>query len=274
MTQPTLADAIAALGGIAPLRYAGSWDNVGLLVQGADLRAPLGRALLTIDLNRRVLEEALEHGAQLVIAYHPVIFKGHKRLTDAHPEQSVLLDLIRAGISVYSPHTALDAAPGGVCDWLIDGLGALASRAPVEEVRDLAPELAGTVGAGRVGELVEPVSLDVLVERLKVHLGLPQVRVAAAAAHADGAPIRRLAVCPGAGGSLFEKLRGPELFVTGEMRHHDVLARVARGESVILTDHTNTERGYLAVLAERLGAALAGADFVVSERDRDPLVIR
>jgi len=273
MTLPTLTGVTDALKTLAPLSYAGSWDNVGLLIQGSRLDAPVSRVLLCIDLSRPVLEEALDVGASLIVAYHPTIFRGYKRLTDAHPEQSVILDLVRAGVSVFSPHTALDAAPGGVCDWLIEGLGALASRAPIEEVKGLPEPLAGQVGAGRAGELVEAATLDALVARLKSHLGLPQVRIAAARDHAAGALIRRVAVCPGAGGSLFEKLRGPELFVTGEMRHHDVLARVARGESVILTDHTNTERGYLPVLGERLREALPELQSVISEVDRDPLVI-
>ena len=65
-----------------------------------------------------------------------------------------------------------------------------------------------------------------------------------------------------------------DLLVTGEMRHHDVLARVASGTSVILTDHSHSERGYLPVLAARLAEALAsGVEVRVSEVDADPLRI-
>ena len=56
------------------------------------------------------------------------------------------------------------------------------------------------------------------------------------------------------------------------MRHHDILNRVANGTSVILTDHTNTERGYLPILAERLRASLS-VNILLSTVDTDPLVI-
>ena len=118
--------------------------------------------------------------------------------------------------------------------------------------------------------------LSVAVDRIKDHLGLTHVRVAASPRHAEpGAMIREVAVCPGAGGSLFADLRGPDLFLTGEMRHHDVLAKVASGASVVVCDHTNTERGFMPRFASRLKAQLGnGARVLVSTVDRDPLEIR
>jgi putative NIF3 family GTP cyclohydrolase 1 type 2 len=82
-----------------------------------------------------------------------------------------------------------------------------------------------------------------------------------------------VAVCPGAGGSVFEQVDEVDLLVTGEMRHHDVLSRASQGTSVILTDHTNSERGFLASLAKRLTDACLGLEVSVSKVDRDPLQI-
>ena len=93
--------------------------------------------------------------------------------------------------------------------------------------------------------------------------------LAAAPAHTQH-PVSTVAVCPGAGGSLFGSVDKIDLLVTGEMRHHDVLSRVAGGTSVILTDHTNTERGYLPILAKRVSDAVA-IETVVSQIDTDPL---
>jgi dinuclear metal center YbgI/SA1388 family protein len=273
----TLGGLVQAMEALAPRAWAGDWDNVGLLIQARPLEAPVARVLVAIDLNRPVMDEALGWGADAVVAYHPPIFRGLKRLTWRDPQQRLLLDAIQAGISVYSPHTALDAAPGGVCDWLAEGLGVLAASVPIEPPRALPPELEGRVGAGRIATLAQPVDLETLVARAKAHLGLAHLRLAAAPAHAGGAPVRAVALCPGAGGSLFEKLprsgpRAADLFLTGELRHHDVLSRVASGQSVILTDHTNTERGYLPTLAANLGATL-DAEIRVSAIDRDPLVV-
>lgn len=270
MAKPVpLARVLKILETLAPLRYAADWDNVGLLVEPPPWPREVKRIALTIDLTEPVLEEAASGGADLVVAYHPPIFGGVKALTGEVSLQRVLMRVIREGIAVYSPHTALDAAPGGLNDWLVEGLG------EVTEVEPIEAQLEDGVGLGRVARLADPEPLDALVERTKGHLGLRHVRLARAPGHATGRVIERVAVCPGAGGSVFANLRKPvDLLLTGEMRHHDVLARVAAGTSVILTDHTNTERGYLPRLKRLLQADLGAAvDVVVATADRDPLKV-
>jgi dinuclear metal center YbgI/SA1388 family protein len=267
-----LSDVLAALERLAPLNFAEPWDNVGLLVQPRVVSSvTVTRALLTIDLDDEVLSEAERLGAELLIAYHPPIFQGLKRLRLSAPSERPVVRAVAAGMFVFSPHTALDAGPRGVNDWLLDAFApADAPRAPCfphpADVR---------YGAGRSVTLAEPLTMAEAVTRLKRQLGLAQLRVAAAPEHASGGgQIRRIAVCAGAGGSVFEKLSGFDLYVTGEMRHHDVRARVQSGSSVVLSEHTHTERGYLKILAERLSADTAGhVAFHVSACDRDPLTL-
>jgi len=273
-----LASVIAALEALAPLALAASWDNVGLLVEPPPGRDDVvRRVLLTIDLGERELDEALASGCELVVAYHPPIFQPLSRLTRASAAERIVLRAVAHRVALYSPHTALDAVPGGVNDWLLQAFG---DRA--REVRALspAPDPEGArasgggavAGAGRLAVLDPPLGLEATVAAVKRHLGLEHVRLAAAERHAAGEPIRSVAVCPGAGGSLFADVRGADLLWTGELRHHDVRAHNAAGASVILCDHTNTERGYLPLLAERLRARLDGAvEVTVSARDRDPL---
>jgi dinuclear metal center YbgI/SA1388 family protein len=83
-------------------------------------RRPANTALLTIDLTKAVADEAIALNSSIIIAYHPIIFRGLKSLTLADSQQQSLLRLASHGISVYSPHTALDSAPGGINDWLAD----------------------------------------------------------------------------------------------------------------------------------------------------------
>jgi hypothetical protein len=98
------------------------------------------------------------------------------------------------------------------------------------------------------------------------------------AARGDGRETRRCAgsrSCPGSGGDLVGHAvdEGCELFVTGEMTHHAVLGANARGLAVLLAGHTNTERGYLPRLAEKLGGLMPGVAFEISRADRDPLLV-
>ncbi|KAF2796535.1 NGG1p interacting factor 3 [Melanomma pulvis-pyrius CBS 109.77] len=99
-----------------------SWDNTGLLLEApfVSSRRLSNTILLTIDLTKAVADEAIARQSSIVIAYHPIIFRGLKSLTLANSQQHTLLRLASHGISVYSPHTAVDAAPGGLGDWLAD----------------------------------------------------------------------------------------------------------------------------------------------------------
>jgi dinuclear metal center YbgI/SA1388 family protein len=114
-------DLVRAMQGIAPLEYAESWDNVGLLVGDAD-RELRGPVLLTIDVTERVLAEAAGAKAGAIVSYHPPLWEPLKRLTADTPRGRIILGAIEAGIAMYSPHTALDATVGGVTDWLCEGL--------------------------------------------------------------------------------------------------------------------------------------------------------
>ena len=99
-----------------------SFDNTGLLLEAPfdPLRRQMNSVLLTIDLTRAVADEAIENNYSVVVAYHPIIFRGLKALTLADSQQSSLLRLALEGISVYCPHTAVDAVPDGMADWLCD----------------------------------------------------------------------------------------------------------------------------------------------------------
>lgn len=99
-----------------------SWDNTGLLLEAPFVpsRRQSNNVLLTIDLTKAVADEAIALKSSIVVAYHPIIFRGLKSITLANSQQQTLLRLASHGISVYSPHTAVDSAPGGLGDWLAD----------------------------------------------------------------------------------------------------------------------------------------------------------
>jgi dinuclear metal center YbgI/SA1388 family protein len=105
---------------IAPLELAQDWDNVGLLI--VDGKSNVKNILLTIDVTTEVVAEAKRLRTDLIISYHPVIWDGLKQVT-VEGTSSVAYDLIRSGVSVYSIHTALDSAVGGVNDGLAEIVG-------------------------------------------------------------------------------------------------------------------------------------------------------
>ncbi len=105
---------------IVPLNLAQDWDNVGLLI--GDGQKNVKNILLTIDVTNDVVTEAKQLKADLIVSYHPVIWEGLKKIT-SEARGSIVLELIASGIAVFSIHTALDAATGGVNDGLAEIIG-------------------------------------------------------------------------------------------------------------------------------------------------------
>ncbi|WP_172369274.1 Nif3-like dinuclear metal center hexameric protein [Sporosarcina jiandibaonis] len=105
----------------SPKRYALEGDPVGLHI--GQLNRTVEKVLVTLDVNEAVIDEAIEVGANLIIAHHPPIFRPLKNIATDTPQGKVIEKCIKNDISVYSAHTNLDVAPGGVNDLLAARLG-------------------------------------------------------------------------------------------------------------------------------------------------------
>lgn len=300
MTEYRREELWRTLDNIAPLSLAGSWDNVGVLLDPPLLFSSTHslsamsdeRILLTIDLTEEVFEEALNGGYTCIVAYHPIIFGGVKRLTQNHPQTRTLLRATQAGIGIYSPHTALDGVKGGVCDWLAaamilpddEALTLSTIRGITDHVGDEYQAIETALediqqGAGRRFLFSEPLSLETLCQRLDRRLNQEigdhrqeaYLRtVTPLGASPTDIEIRSVALCPGAGGGLFETVDSVDLLITGEMRHHDLLHRAQSGTSVILTEHSRCERGYLPFYAQWIKAH-TGSVVDCAQYDDDPI---
>ncbi|KAI1363984.1 GTP cyclohydrolase 1 type 2/Nif3 [Xylaria arbuscula] len=269
-----------------------SWDNTGLLLDQAPSFSEQGSnskptVLLTNDLTKPVVDEALKRGASVIVCYHPVIFRPLKSLTTKDPMQAQLLRLIAAGVSVYCPHTAVDAAMGGLNDWLCDILidgDKEVKRAVAEPIsRPLSQSLQGQeVGYGRVFELTQSITLQTLLKRLSIGIGGQKyLMVALPPTLGDltkTQTITKIAVCAGSGADVL-KNTDAQVLVTGEMAHHYALRHTQLGQIVVTCFHSNSERKFLEQrlkpqLKERL-ELLGHQDAVVitSSADRDPFDI-
>ena len=140
---------------------------------------------------------------------------------------------------------------------------------PALEVHALEKRPRREIGVGRRVHLDKEVQLDALARKLKKYLGIGYVRVAPAAGKDDRVKVQTIGLCAGAGGSVCDLAidDGCEVFVTGEMTHHQVVAATARGCTVMLTGHTNSERGYLPKLKDKLTSLLPQTTIRVSKAD-------
>lgn len=146
---------------------------------------------------------------------------------------------------------------------------------PAVDVYDLVPQMNRAVGAGRRIVLDQPATVQEIAGRLGTFLAGPRGRPTVQFADAGrGGAVTRVGVVCGAGSSQasMAHAEGCEVFVTGEMKHHEVMEAINAGMAVVLAGHTATERGFLPRLAAGLRKILPGVVFKVSERDLDPLI--
>lgn len=339
-----LQDVLKKLRKVASPSLAGSWDNVGLLVEPSPPHK-VSTIFLTNDLTPPVLEEAIQKKSDMIVSYHPPIFSGMKKLTQKQWKDKIIIKCIENRIAVYSPHTSYDCVKDGVNDWLIscfdckevvpleqhedfitchthkvefdvasehtpslreafraaqqvkisecrersDGrnhISVQCTKASLQSVMSLIQDKLDSVkniqicelakapvlgyGMGRKAKLNGSISMEEAVKLVKSHLKLDYVRLARAP---DVETVSSVAVCAGSGGSVLRNVDA-DLYITGEMSHHEVLHAVYNHSSVILCDHSNTERGYLTVLKAKLEECFESkTNIVITEVDCDPLQI-
>ncbi|XP_007645771.1 NIF3-like protein 1 isoform X3 [Cricetulus griseus] len=169
---------LSSLNDFASLSFAESWDNVGLLVEPSPPHT-VNTLFLTNDLTEEVMEEALQKKADLILSYHPPIFRAMKHITWKTWKERLVIRALENRVAIYSPHTAYDAAPQGVNNWLAKGLGTCSTR-PIHPSR--APNYP-TEGAHRLEFSVNHTQdLDKVMSAVK---GIGDVSVTSFAARCD-----------------------------------------------------------------------------------------
>ena len=127
-------------------------------------------------------------------------------------------------------------------------------------------------GQGRIGTLTSPTDRSAIIARIKKELNLPHLLVAGPTT----GQITRAACCAGSCGDILNDAiaQKVELYLTGELRHHDALRAAQHGITVVATLHSNSERAVLKRLATRLRQRLPELEFHLSQSDRDPFTIQ
>ena len=252
-TKVTVGDVAAALDALAPFDTQMEWDNCGLLV--GDPRREVAKILVALDATNEVIRRAAGEGAQAVVAHHPVIFHPAKRFLAGDPAY----EAAAAGVAVLAAHTCYDMAPRGINFALASALG-------LRDARPLWQE--GARSLGLAGELPRPMAPEELAAWVEKALGLPAgfVRYRLSLGEGrEGEPLRRAAVCGGAGGDYLEEAAalGCDCYITGDVRHHEFLEARRRGILLMDAGHHATENIAMAQLRGQLEEALPGVEVLL-----------
>lgn len=209
----TLGNVLEAVEELWPQTLAEDWDAVGL-VTGRGGQA-VTKIVMAVDPTAAVIEDAIERGADLLITHHPLLLRGVTQVAGTGFKGEAIHRLIETGTALLTAHTNADNAIGGVNDALADAFG-LKDCVPLVNSKDGLPE----EGLGRVGFLDKPMKLEDFAER--VYTVLPAVAGGVRVAGERSGIIRKVALCGGAGDSLFDAVRSHEadVYVTADLRHH------------------------------------------------------
>ena len=229
-------DLSAFLNTCAPYETQCGWDNSGMLI--GDPQQAVTCAAFALDLTDRTLALAKDAGADLLITHHPVIFHPKKALLAGDPVYA----LCKSGLAAISVHTPWDCAAGGVNDVLCALLG-------LQNVRGI-PSDEAPVPMARIGEIA-PCSPEAFAKKVAAALGTTVQLVP------GSDEIRTVAVCGGAAMDLvFDAVsRGADAYVTGEAKHHELLAAADCGKTLVVGGHFATEYPSMAVLRDKVQAA-------------------
>ena len=212
------------------------WDNDGLMLCPEPDRE-VRRVLLALDATAEVADAAIEGGFDLIVTHHPMIMKGLKAINDENYISEKAIKLIRAGVSVFSFHTRLDALEGGVNDSFASLLG-LSAVEPLEHNGEK---------IGRIGMLPSPMNPEDFARKVKEALGAPYVLLGNA-----GRPALRVALLGGSGedevGAAIAA--GADTYVSGTLKYHSLTDAREIGINLCEAGHFYTENHVCEVIRE------------------------
>ena len=233
---------------LCPGSFAMSWDNVGLLVGRSDKEVKT--IALALDATSEVIGQAVKLGADMLITHHPLLFSGVKNVTDSDYVGRRVLDLVRHDIACYAMHTNFDVL--GMADAAADLLN-LTDREVLEVTYE---DEISVDGIGRVGSLMEPMKLAEFAAKVAECFEIEHVRY-------YGDPEQMLVTCailPGSGkGEINLAVKAnADVYVTGDIAHHDGIDAVEKGIAVVDAGHYGVEKIFIPYMKEYLEREVPG----------------
>ena len=256
-----LKDLINVIETAAPLGLMESWDNAGLAI--GDPEAMIQKVLVGMDVTGDLIDEAQMLGATLILTHHPLLFNRPNAITTLDPQGQNIRRLIKQDMNVYSAHTNLDKAKGGMNDQLMALVG-FSNYGPLEE---------GILeGIGRISE-INPIALGDLISHVSDQLGVKDIRYCGP----TDQMICKVAVINGAGADfiMVAKAAGADCVITGDTKYHEMLDAQSTGIAVIDPGHFASEwpvfQMTMAKVQQTILKDLGEVEFNYSKVTQDPI---
>ena len=255
-------EVLSALERFAPLPLQESWDNAGLQVGLTETE--VSGALLCLDVNERIVDEAIRKGCNLIVSHHPLLFRGLKTISDLTDVQRTVMKVIENRLCVISMHTNMDNAKGGVNFRIALKLG-------LNDVQFFASKLVDGIeaGSGVVGKLAEPMAADDFILKVKRIFGVE----CAMCNELLRRPVSKVAICGGAGDFLLDEAlkTGADAFITGEMHYHQYFGYEQQIQICVI-GHYQSEQFTSEVFQEIIQEACPDVKTCIAETCTNPIL--
>ena len=255
-------EVLSALERFAPLPLQESWDNAGLQVGLTETE--VSGALLCLDVNEKMVDEAIQKGCNLIVSHHPLLFRGLKTISDLTDVQRTVMKAIVNGICVVSMHTNMDNAKGGVNFKIAEKLGLC-------DVQFFASKSVDGIeaGSGVIGTLASPMASDDFVIAVKKAFDVECAMCNELLRH----PIQKVAICGGAGDFLLDEAlkAGADAFITGEMHYHQYFGYEQRIQICVI-GHYQSEQFTSEVFREIIERDCPGVKTFLAETSTNPIL--
>ncbi len=236
-------------------------------------------ALLCLDVTEAVVDEAIQKGCNLIVSHHPLIFRKLARISDENYVQRTVCKAIKNDITIVSMHTNMDAATGGVNFKIAEKLG-------LENIQFFGgkKEVDGVKGGeGVIGEICKigptgdedikahGLSATSLVQTLRERFAVECVQCNQLLQR----PIRRVALCGGAGSFLLEDAiaAGADAFITGEMHYHEYFGHEQEIQICVI-GHYQSEQFTSEIFRDIIEEKFPGARCCISEVNTNPIIYK
>jgi dinuclear metal center YbgI/SA1388 family protein len=238
-----------------PKDLAYDWDNVGIQVGTLNIKAK--KVLVSLDLTKEVVKEAIELKANMILTHHPLMFKPMDKIIFDSPKGWIVKNLIKHNITVYSAHTNYDLAEGGMNDTLAKALNI---KNP--QLLDMDDEI------GRFGQ-TDPLEFDDFIKFIKKALKLDTVSVVGN----QNKTVKTIGISGGSGSKhMYEaKKRGCDVYLTGDVTYHTALDAIALGLTIIDIGH-HAEKIFVPTVKQELQDVFPEVEFVESKIDTNPFL--
>ena len=255
----TASDVAEAIESAVPLSLQETWDNSGLIIGFP--KAHVGKILTCLEITEAVADEAVSADADMIVSHHPLIFSGIKQLNYGRGEDRSVMKLISNCISVYSCHTPFDKVKGGNNDIIAEKLGLVSVKnlrgKDIVSASKMA-ENGDEADIGRIGRFRRPMNYMQVIELAADRLGMSISQL-----HACGnlsTQITMAGICTGAGADMADMAAeaGCQLFITGDVKHHEAQDALAKGICLLDAGHFGTEKFFGRAMKELLEKKLSG----------------